>query len=476
MPSSTPRSIDTIVNSIQTNAADVNPAMDLRKGPLGVLLWAFSGELSRAETNASYLVGVHQFENADLIEPQDLTALGRNYGKNPNIGRATRTLVHFYRYARPAPNKTYQIPAGSSVSSSDTRFVYNTLNSVIMDGNYADIYFNPTNHWYEIPVLVEAIAVGSDYDLPPQTITKLLSGLEDFDGCVNKFDVRRTGSDQAAPIQFINSLQNTMQGIGTDLAGKMVDILQDIDPTAFDDVGFVPSTDYTRFVRGKALHGSLGYDLYVISDSVQETLQEGVAKGGEITIPLTYKPALSVAYVSVNGLPVTFTFEQDQDPQFQGSPLCDDKVRLTTPLLPLQTYQISYIYYDFVYQGNEAFKGRSRPFQTDVLVRRANPVQIYVSGELSVQGTADRNQVVTDLQTFTQKYFRDPTLSSSYYRTFVTSLDPNDYVATAKTIVSGLSNLRLTGFIRLDRAFLPIERILFDGATEYPLLFKFEIT
>ena len=470
MTSSTPRTVDAIIDSIGSNAADVNPAADLRKGPLGVLQWAIANELSRSENFSSYTQTIHQFENASLIERQDLISLGRNYGKNPDVGRASRTLVHLYRNSRPLQGKTYPAPAGTVVASKDGRFQFVTLNSLLMDGNYADIYFSPNDRWYEIPVMVEATAVGSDYDLPPYTITRLMTSLEDFDGCVNKTDVHRRGSDPIDALQFIRLLQNTMQGIGTDLAGNAVGILQDVDPTGYDDIAFVPSTDFSRFVRGKSLHGKLGYDFYVITDSVEETIQDGVAQGGEIIINLTYKPALAVSYVSVNGVPVAFSFEQDQNPQWKGSPISNDRVRLLTPLLPMQTYQISYVYYDFVYMGHQSFQGRAKPFQTNVVVRLANPVEIYISGEAVIQSSADRSQVISDLRNFTMRYLRNPDRPASNQRTFVTSLDPVDYVRVAQSSVSGLNNLKLSGFIRLDRAYLPIERIVLDGATEYPLL------
>lgn len=470
MPSSSARSVDTIVNSILATMGNINPRLDLRKGPLAVNVWALANELARSEEFASYLAILYSFDNADRIENSDLLMLGSNYGKDPDIGRAARILVHAYRYARPELGKVYPISIGTLFSTPDSRFSYSSINTALMNGNYADTYYNATEQRYEIPVLTEAVATGADYDLPPQSITRILGGLEDFDGCVNKGYVRRQGNESVPPVQFIRQLQNTLQGVGTDCAGKIIDLVQDNDPTGYDDIAFVTSLDFVRFKRTKSLHGVLGYDIYVITDSVEEYLQDGIAQGGETTIPLSKGPVLAVQWVTVNGIAAPFSINLDTDPQFIGSPLSSNSVVLSTPLLPLQTYQISYIYYDFVANSNELFQSRSGPFGADTLVRRASPVEVLINASIVATSSADRQQVLSDLQSFTTTYLRDPSGVDTSRRHFITMLDPGEYVSSARSVVSGLNDLKLTGFIRLDGAYLPVERISFDGATEYPML------
>lgn len=470
-----PRTLDEIIQSARETTRELNPAVDIMKGPLAVLLYAYANDLSRAEEFAGYLQDVYQLDNADLLEDADLIALGRNYGKDPNRGRASQHLVHFYRYTRPEINTTYEIPPGTACSSNDGRFVFTADTGRTMDGNYADIYYSPDDNWYEIPVLVEAVAVGSDYDLPPWTITKVLTALEDFDGCINKSDVRKLGADPVDPIQFIIQLQNTLQGIGTDLAGHTLDILQDIDPTGFDDVAMVPSTDYSIFRRYRSLQGKLGYDVYVISDSTIDYLQEDIAKGGETEIVLERRPVQAVIYVTVNGDPVPFQFNPDTEPELRGSPRANDRVILPVPLLPLQSYQISYSYYDFVWLGNDGLSARQGPFGADVLVRLADPIEVYISGEADISASFDREEVISDIRTFTERYLRD---QNNPTRTrFPTLLDPTEYVDALVGSVNGLDRLRLTGFIRTDNASLAVESIVFNGSTEYPILSaNFDIT
>jgi hypothetical protein len=339
-----------------------------------------------------------------------------------------------------------------------------------MDGNFADIYYNSNDQWYEIPVLFEAVAVGADYDLPPGTITRLLTALEDFDGVINRDDVKRQGSDPVDPIQFAAQLQDYIQGINASSLGYTLTLLQEIDPTGYDDVVMVPSTDSNIFRRGRSVQGKMGMDVYLISDTVASAFQNGVAQGGETSILLEKRPVISVEYVTVNGIPVSFSFEPDPNEALERSPRANDRVVLTDPLLPLQSFQISYAYYDFCYEANNAFEGRGTFFGTDTLVRLAIPIEILIEGNATFNSSADKEDVLFDLRTFTERYLRDPGAQQSYYQRFLFSLNPSDYVDNVITSVDGLDQLKLTTFIRTDAAYLPVEIITFDGKTEYPIL------
>ncbi len=470
MPFNSPREVDEIVESVIETTRDINPAVDIRKGPLAVLMWGLVTELSKTEEFVGYLNTLYQLENAENIEDPDLIMLGANYGKDPNVGRATQVTVHVYRYSRPENGSVHTVPAGTAVSTDDGRFVYTALNDAQMDGNFADIYYNSEDQWYEIPVLVEAVAVGSDYDLPPGTITRLLSAVESFDGVINRDDPRRQGSDPVDPVQFVRQLHDTIQGVNFDSAGNIINTIQDLDPTGYDDIAFVSSMDTDVFKRNKTLGGSLGYDIYLISDSVTETQQEGIASGGETEISLEQRPVLSVAFVTVNSIPVSFSFEPDTNSPVRGSPRANDKVKLDVPLLPLQTYQITYVYYDLISQANDVFQGRAGIFGADMLVRLANPVEVLIEVEISVSSTADREEAISDLRSFTERFLRNPDSLDASTRRFIESLDPSSYADAAAAFVEGITNVKINTFIRVDRASMDVELITFDGGTEYPIL------
>lgn len=469
MPGSNPRDVEEILQSLDNTYRDIDPAIDNRKGPVAVINYGFSVELAATEDNADYLRSVYQLANPEALEDNDIIQLGLNYGKDPNIGRSSRVLVYFYRLSRPEAGETYTADVGTLVASDDNRFVYATLDEASMSGDFADVYFNATYNRYEVGVLAEAIAVGVDYNLPPLTVNKIATPLDGFDGVENR-DFATGGADPIDKTQFRNIIWDAVQGVGSDLGGAIVTLIEDLDPTGFEDIAMVPSTDYTTFARVGQLNSKLGYDVYLISNAIRETVQSGFTQGGETYLDLENKPALAVRFVSVGGVNVAFSFESDTDPAYEGSPLANDRVTFPTPLAPAQAYEIRYVYYDLIYDANEALKERSRPFETDVLVRRANPIEIIIVGTIKSISNANREDVIDDIRAFTIQYLRDPLAPSAQQSRFYTFLDPLDYQSAIENTIDGVTEFRLLRFARLDAAFMDIDVITLDGATEYAVL------
>jgi hypothetical protein len=455
---------------------EIDPGLDAKKGPFAVVDYSVSTEIARTDNTADYLRSVYQLGNPDLQEDEDIVQLGLNYGMDPNIGNSSRVIVYLYRSAKPEVGELLTVDAGTQVSDEDGRFVFATLDEVTMNGDYADVYYNSEEARYEVAVLAESIAIGIDYNLPPLSVNRFIIPIAGFDGVINK-DYALGGSDPVDKIQFRNMIWDAVRGIGADLAGYIIRIIENLNPAGFDDISIIPSTDYESFKRLGRVHSKVGYDIYLISDAIQETIKTGTTLGGETQIPLDLKPALAVRYVVVNGAEIPFSLSADTDPAVQGSPRANDVVTFTTPLGPALPYEIRYIYYDLIYEGNDALEGRNAPFETDVLVRRANSVEIIIVGQIKTFSTADKNDVIDDLRAFTVQYLRDPDNPSSRKSTYYELLDPSDYQSTVEQAIDGLLDFKLDRFARLDRAFTDVDTIYFDGLTEYPLLSPlFDIT
>jgi len=362
------------------------------------------------------------------------------------------------------------------VSTSDGRFNFAVIEGTEMNGDLADVYFDADTGRYEIPAICEAVAVGTDYDLPPNTINTIQTVQEDFDGCVNKVYATR-GSDPPDKYGMRDIIWAAIQGANQDTAGQINSLIYDVSPTGADAFSVVSSTDFLNYRRLGSMSGKFGYDIYMISDSTQNTIARGTAVGGETFLPFTRKPVLSVIYVAVDGAPIAFSFDSDQTDALRGSPSANDRVQLSVALQPGQVWEVSYVYYDTIYNVNTVIQGRQKIFASDVLVRRADTVDILVAGETQVFATAEREDVIDDIRAFTLGYLRNPDNPSISYQTFVSLLDPLDYQQAVESSVDGLQQFRLTRFARLDRAVLDIEQLAFDGVTEYPVLnINFDVT
>ena len=469
MPTSNPRDIEEILQSLDETYRDIDPAIDSRKGPVAVINYGFSVELAATEDTADYLRSVYQLANPEALEDDDVVQLGLNYGKDPNIGRSSRVLVYLYRLSRPEEGDSHTADIGTLIASNDNRFVYALIDEAVMDGDFADVYFNAALNRFEIGVIAEAIAVGIDYNLPPLTINRFSTQVDGFDGVENR-DYATGGADPIDKTQFRNIIWDALQGVGSDLGGAIITLIEDLDPTGFDDISLVSSTEYDKFARTAVLHSKLGYDVYLISNAIRETVQSGYSQGGELSIPLEKKPALAVRFVSVNGAPVQAALEVDTNPAYEGSPEADDRVAFASPLPPAQAYEIRYVYYDLVFDANESLKERAKPFETDVLVRRANPVEIIIVASLKSFSNANREDLIDDIRSYTIQFLRDPAQPSAQRASFYELLDPLDYQSNVEATIDGVTDFKLERFARVDSAFMDIDVVILDGATEYAVL------
>ena len=465
----TARDVDAYLTDLIGAMQSIDPSIDVQKGPLAVLLYAAATEGARTEEFSTYLQSLYQLSDPTLIRDEDMYELALNFGKDPNVAKQSTVTVYFFRNTRPEAGETYPVNEGTIVSTSDSRFNFTVIEGTEMNGDLADAYFDAATGHYEIPVICEAVAVGTDYDLPPNTINSIQTVQADFDGCINK-DYARQGSDPPDKYGMRDIIWSAMQGVNQDTAGQINSIILDVSPTGVDDFSVVPSTDFLSYRRLGSLSSKFGYDVYMISDSIQETFDRGTANGGETFLPFARKPVLSVVYVAVDGVQVAFSFDADQTEALRGSPSANDRVQLSIALQPGQVWELRYVYYDVVHTVNTVIQGRQKIFASDVLIRLADTVDILIAGETQVFASAEREDIIDDIRTFTEGYLRNPDNPSISYQTFVELLDPLDYQQAVEASVDGLQQFRLTRFARLDRAVLDIEQLAFDGKTEYPVL------
>lgn len=475
MPTS-PRDVVTYLNDLTSSVKQLDSRVDMEKGPIATMAYGFATQGSRTESLSTYLQSLYQFSDPSLIRDEDMYELMLDFGKDPNVAHLAKVTVYFFRNTRPQEGETYYIRTGTIVSTSDGRLSYQVIEERTMNGNIPDVYFNSSEGRYEISAVCEAIAVGTDFNVPPNTINTIRTVQDDFDGCVNKTYARR-GDDPPDKYGQRNIIWNAMQGGNQDVAGQINVLISDMAPTGVDDYEIVTSTDLVNFRRLSTMQGKIGYDVYMITDSIVETTDTGTASGGESFLSFDRKPVVSVQYVAVDGTQVPFSLDVDTSDAFRGSPSANDRVELASALQPGQTWEVSYLYYDVVYGTNSALQSRTKLFGSDVLVRVADTVDIYIAGNVTAFATAELSDVIDDIRAYTQNYFRNPDNPGTPYQKFVRLLDPSDYQRSVETTVNGVQEFQLTRFARLDRATMDIERLSFDGYTEYPVLsVNFDVT
>jgi hypothetical protein len=466
----TARDVETILQSLEATTREVNPPLDTQKGPAATIYWAVANETSKTEVQAAYLRSLYQMEDPDLIEDADMFALSENYGQDPQLSKPSKGIVWFYRGSSPEPGNTYPVYVGTVVSTGDGRYNYVTTQFTSMNGDIAATYYNATTRKYEMPVPVEAVAEGTDYDLPPNTINIIITTQESFDGCINK-DYMRSGKDPVDKYQLRDIIKNKTQGLDTSAEGSVSNILFETNPFGYDAFTIIPSSDLTTFARQAYLQDKMGTDVYVITDTVDETTQTGTAQGGETEIVLDYQPVYAVVYCLVDGVSVPFSVSYTANTAIAGSSRAQDKLMLTLALQPAQAYEIRYQYYSVIYEATQGISGRERFFGNDVIFRRATPAYIYITGQVTTIASLEKSTVLSDIRAFTTYFLRNPgNPQSSSRRQFCTLLDPASYQRQVEQTVDGVLQFKLDKFYRTDSHTMDVEYIALDGKTEYPEL------
>jgi len=466
----TPRDTETVLAALETTTRDINPTLDTQKGPIATVYWSVASETSKTEIQCAYLQSLYQLDNTNLIDDADIDKLARNFGQEPSRARASSGTVWFYRNSRPEPGLIYWVYPGTIAATVDNRYNFTTTSTASMNGDNADAYYNSTTRRYEIPVAVEAVAAGTDYDLPPSTITNIVTQQEDWDGCTNTEYMKR-GADPVDKFQIRDILYGKMQGLDQTVEGSLAALVSDTDPYAYDALQIIPSSDLTNFVRHAYLTDKMGTDVYIITDSVDSTTQSGVANGGETEIILLNAPLYAINYCLVDGTAVPFSSSYDTNPALLGSSRSTDKITFPVALQPAQTYEIRYQYYDLIFSVNQKVIGRERQFGTDVLYRRANPIPVWIEGQVTTFSYENKSVVIAYLGEFAASYLKNPgNPNGASKQNFLLRLDPYDFQTKVEQYVNGVSQFRLTKFVRQDNYTQDIEYIVFDGKTEYPVL------
>jgi hypothetical protein len=255
------------------------------------------------------------------------------------------------------------------------------------------------------------------------------------------------------------------------MAGNIIIKILETDPVGIKDIRLVGSTNYETFERLSVTRGRTAYDVYVITDTIGPAVQSYTALGNEESILIESAPVQSVQYVNVDGTPTAFSFTPDLRKEYRRSPLAEDRVRIAgDPLQPGQVVEIKYFHYNKLKEAQLQLTGGSKPFGSDVLVRLAYPVPVFIAARMVAEAAEDRDRIEANILDFTEYYLRDPYSPSPIRTIFPETMNPRDYEDQVKDSVPGIATFDVINFNRLDRAVQDVAVIEFNGFNEYAVM------
>lgn len=420
--------VDSIGQEAPATDVLVGAAYNMLIGPVPAVLAPLGDRIDRIERMVTGAIG-------EVIDDQEALQIARTFGIPVPQGRAARGTLLLVAFSRPTRVLGYR---GTLAGTDDGQFMFYLTQSITVEGDAIDGYYSAARRRYEFPAQIEATAVGEDHNIAPERIKRLFTPVDGIDTCVNLVRTR-SGIDPGDLSTTVQAAQDALLGLDPDSAGGMVRALLNHDPDNVIGFALVFPKDTTLFRRRTSRPA---IDIYINGTDPETDAVTMTAAGGEQVFVLPRPPVLSVESCTVNGAAVTYELLQDTSVELQRSARANDRVRITTPLNALDSLRIDYTY-DRLHRSfqEEVLDADIRPFDTDILARRADEVDLDVMIDATVVSS---RMIDTARNSITDLLF-----ALVEDGTFGATIIPQELETALKARISGVTDLAFTVFARV---------------------------
>lgn len=440
-----------ILDSFKTSVQLSDATVDVEKGPLYSLVGRpLSQILAPVEAEVARLEQIYSSEFAKVATTDEAQAFLTNWGETAGAGSPATVRVFFMTFTRPRVDQIIEIPLGSLVSNYDQTLQYITVESGQIRGDIADSYYNAQRRSYEVGLLCQAVAVGSNYELPAGRINTKVSPVE-VDVVENR-EKCTPGSAAETIVQQIERVQQKFTGLAINTANGAYTRIKRFAPTAILDIKAIPASNRTLFRR--LVYGP-GLDYYILGNVPKTIIESYTAQGGETEIAITNVPAISINSVSINNVAITnYTLRADSSEQYGLSAKAQDILVLGFPLLSNDVVTFSVTYNSIIQEIQQQVLSETKLFNTDELARAFKPIPITIE----VTGRALASYDPLSVQVAIKSAIENLIPTDSWQEYFY----PSTFMEQIKQNVAGLSNLQLVTFQRSISANAKIEIVIMD--------------
>ncbi len=448
--SSMARPASQIRDSLQNSVRAANPNTDLAKGPVfDILVAPVAPELAETEQVVEDLRTLTSLQFAQVATTDEANAIGTAFGISELEGASASTRETFWTSTRPTDDIT--IERGTVVGTNDASLVFVVTERVTMLASNASAYLNANRRRYEITARVQAVASGTNYNLPAFRINRLITPIDGIDGVENREEATG-GSEQQSISEYLSRIQLKFLGLNGETGGALTSQVFEQDPANIKNVVLVYPKDRKIFRRDI---GRPAVDCYIVGGAFDSVTEQYVAVGGEQSVTLLQGPVADVSSVLVDGAPASgFSLLNDSDPNRSGSARAQDVVLLTTPLVAGQVVLTTYTTHKTIRDVQDMFDSSEHSFGTDLLARLPIDVPVTVQLDCTVLPSFDVSRVSDQVNTVVAEYCEPEFIT--------TSLTPETLVNRITSNVSGVASVTVNRFTSTNGGALPVETITFQ--------------
>lgn len=432
------RDITEVQESLATNITTIDPSADVQKGPIRkTVVVPVAVEVQRNEADLDHLSQLVSLNFDAATSDDELAGMAGAFGIERDPGLPSTGFVTFFTATRPSVGVKFEVPVGTVVTTSDGQLAYAVTEAGAIDGDNADLFFNPATRRFEVTLPVEALAVGDDHDVPPTRVNTIQSQLESISGCTNG-DAIEGGVSAETNAQLAARVRQQLLGGQRGLSGGVLAAARNASQKVKDAVA-VYSTDISLFRRRTTRPG---IDVYVIGEALKPATETFTALGSETSYVPTKQPVKAITLVTVNGTEATFTLERDSTRETGGSTIATDRIVFATPLTTGQVVTVEYTYNAILQDLQALYDSQEYLFGTKIVARTPFQVPIRVAINATALGSADPIRLAESL--------RSQVLSYVNPSAFTAVITPQVLRSRIFENVSGMSRLQISTFTRDD--------------------------
>lgn len=447
----------TVVTELQTTLSQIQPDIDVNKGPMKRLFIDPHATVIVSERDLiDRLVGLFTLQRVDNILTSEIDAQTSAFsGMGRFQGRKSRGFATFWTRTRPTGSIVINI--GDQVSDSTAALIYRVTQQVIVTSVDLVKYWNPVTSRFEILAPIEAMVIGSNYDLPKQRINRILTPISFIDGVINNSEISRglaIEDNESLDNRFRKRLEGQSLGTKGGLISEIVNI------PGVTDVAMVTPADTNLFSR--RTERSSAIDLYVLgSDEASDSVSFTVTNSKSFALPAHH--ITSITSVTLDGDPVTdFAFVPDESVYF-GSVKEVDRIELRAQPAPGSVVVVNFLYNSLLetVQDRAAQFGQFSYFDVDCLVYEAVAVPMTVTYDYSFLSSFDKTSVQSALQSETMSYFNPGV--------FTTVMQPEAFIADLQRKIPSAISIVLRQFTSKEGSTASVQTIQLEK-NQYPVL------
>lgn len=448
------RTREDIINSVKSAIQASSPQLrvDVDKGPFYYLaargVAAPLAELSGL-TERVALLSTLQFPLA--ATGAEALAVARAFGLTVGSGGYASGLAFVYTSRRPGGTETLLVSEGDVFSTgSNSGIAFEAVETKMLSASNADAYFNASTRRYELPVRVVAVSAGTAGNVPPYSLVAIRSGAKDFDGVTNVASFSG-GTTAQNTFDVYQRARQRLLGLDSFSRGGLAANIQNIDTDRIKAVELTYSSEYpSLFYR---LPDGQGVDAWIVNTPNTSSVTESfTAADGQRQFLLSFKPAISLTNVQVNGVTVAAEVVLDESLAYGRSAKESSYVLLYEGLAAGDSVDVTYNYDVVIADAQSLIDGYANSttgglFATDFLARypRYTAVTVSVSGK--VLGNFDPTSIEGDVTTVIGSYVENGVSTAPVLGGVRTPSILRDLILAQ---VPGISTMDITVFCRKE--------------------------